>query len=104
MPKSQSRPARWQAACAKGREAIGKIEDLKAELAEAFTELNELKSEYEDWQSNLPENLAQSALGEKLDAVVGLDLDWAEDGEISDAESLLDEAENLDLPRGFGKD
>lgn len=81
-PKRLSRPQQWAEACTAAVNAIETLIDLR--------------SEYEAWRDNLPENLQQSALGEKLEAVCDLDLD--------DALSTIQEAEGLDLPRGFGKD
>lgn len=80
--KQKSRPARWADAAA------------RAEVA--LNELEELRTEYEDWQGNLPENLQGSALGEKLQEVVDLDIQSAID--------MASEASVIDLPRGFGKD
>jgi len=68
-------------------------------LSDAMEQLKEVQSEYADWQGNLPENLASSALAEKLDAVVDLDFDC-----LGDIESVIDEAEAIDLPLGFGRD
>lgn len=80
--KRQSRAARWAAACSAA------LQGLEA--------LSELRQEYEDWQGNLPDNLQGSALGEKLGAVVDLD--------IESALETVKEAEGLDLPQGFGRD
>jgi hypothetical protein len=55
-----------------------------------------LQDEYESWKGSLPENLSQSALGEKLEAVCDLDL--------ANVLDTIQEAEAMDLPRGFGKD
>lgn len=82
MSKKLSRSARWHGACSKANEALA--------------ELSDLKSEYEKWRDNLPENLQSSPLGEKLEAVCDLDLDSAIDA--------IGEAEDLDLPQGFGRD
>lgn len=79
---SRSRADRWADACGTAREGLD--------------ELASLKEEYEEWRDNLPENLQQSALGEKLQAVCDLDLD--------SAVSMIDEAEGMDLPLGFGRD
>jgi len=65
-----------------------------------MNDLLEVQQEYQDWKDNLPENLQQSALGEKLDAVCDLQLDPA-DHEI---QNVIDEAANIDLPQGFGRD
>jgi len=57
--------------------------------ADAVTTLRELQAEYQEWLDNLPENLQDGALADKLQAVCELD---------------LDELENVDLPLGFGRD
>ena len=80
--KKQSRASRWSDACTT---ALAALEDLRA-----------LQEEYEEWRDNLPENLQQSPVGEKLDAVCELDIESAVD--------TVSEAEGIDLPRGFGKD
>lgn len=81
-PKRLSRPQRWADACQRAEAAL--------------EELVEIQQEYSDWQDNLPENLSGSALGEKLQEVVDLDLEGARD--------TIGEAGGLELPRGFGKD
>jgi hypothetical protein len=81
-PKRLSRPKRWADAVERARAAL--------------EELNEMRDEYEEWRQNLPENLDSSQLAEKLDAVVDLDFQSALD--------TIEEAESIDLPRGFGKD
>jgi len=80
--KRVSRAAQWADACSRASDAL--------------STLAELKSEYESWRDNLPENLQTSAVGEKLDAVCDLDLD--------SCVSTIEEAEGLDLPLGYGKD
>lgn len=82
MARPLSRPKRWSKAVA----------DAQA----ALDELLSLQSEYEDWQGNLPENFQEGALAEKLQGVADLDIQSARDA--------MDEAEGIDLPRGFGKD
>jgi hypothetical protein len=77
------------------------------DLASSLSELNDIRSEYEDWRDNLPENLADSALGEKLNTVVDLDIESAANDPLDnwqDVETILDEAEGADLPLGFGRD
>jgi hypothetical protein len=63
---------------------------------QALEELEDLRSQYEEWYDNLPENLQGSAVGDKLENVVGLDIQGAID--------TVSEAESLDLPLGFGRD
>lgn len=91
-PKTISRPKRWSNAVLAGRQALSEVES-------AMEELKEIQEEFSDWRDNLPENLDQSPVAEKLDAMIDLDLDldsWVED--------TLDECENADLPLGFGRD
>lgn len=80
--KPPSRRARW--------------EDAAGRAVAALEELEEMRGEFESWRDNLPENLQQSALGEKLDTVADLD--------ISTALETAQEAEGADLPMGFGRD
>jgi ribosomal protein L7/L12 len=83
MSKRQlSRPKRWAAATSA---ALSALEDLVA-----------LQQEYNEWYENLPENLKASALGEKLEAIQNLGLE--------EAKSTVEEADGIDLPRGFGRD
>ena len=51
--------------------------------------LHELQDEYQAWLDNLPENLQESALAHKLEAICGLD---------------LAELESVEPPRGYGRD
>jgi hypothetical protein len=100
-----SRPKRWAAAVAKANKAVDAIELAEGDLEEALSELNELKEEYESWKDNLPEGLENSPLGEKLNTVCDLDFDRSEVKDAaSEIRSLIEEAEAIDLPRGFGKD
>jgi hypothetical protein len=78
----QSRAKQWADACAQAKSAL---EDLL-----------DLQQRFESWRENLPENLESSALGQKLDAVCDLDIEGAI--------SIIDEADGLDLPQGFGRD
>ena len=77
-----SRVARWSSALSDAKDAI--------------EELIGIRDEYQEWQSNLPENLADGTLADKLAEVC--------DFQFEDALEVLEEAENLDLPRGFGRD
>lgn len=103
MAKGQSRAKRWQAAIDKARGALTEIETHMSTVTDALTELQELKGEYEEWQGNLPENLASSPLGEKLQVIVDLDLE-PEEGNITAITEAIDEAEQAELPLGFGRD
>lgn len=87
--ESNSRPARWARA----------VDDLGASL-DALNDLEELRAEYEEWRDGLPENLQNSALGEKLNAVADLDIQSV----IDSLDSLIGEVDGMDLPLGFGRD
>lgn len=80
--KPQSRSAHWQ--------------DAASRAVQALEELQDLRADFESWRDNLPENLKSSSLGEKLEAVCDLDLD--------SALGIAQEAEEIDLPLGFGRD
>jgi len=54
-------------------------------------ELRDLVAEYEAWRDNLPPSLEESALAEKLDAIIAL-------------EGVIDELEAVELPLGYGRD
>ena len=51
--------------------------------------LVDLQGEYQAWLDNLPDNLRESALADRLEAICGLD---------------LAELESVEPPRGFGRD
>lgn len=93
MARPLSRTKRWAQGLEEAREGY---EKLKAGLET----LSELRSEYEEWQGNLPENLQSGALAEKLDAIVELEFDSLTD----EVETMLDNAEGCELPLGFGRD
>src|SRR5262245_17953987 len=103
--KPKSRPQRWADAAAELQAAIGELEGAAQQYAEALEELRAVQEEYSEWKDSLPENLANSALGEKLEEVCNMDLegDMLESA-IEDARTIADEAEGVDLPRGFGRD
>lgn len=99
---SNSRSARWGRALGAAKGLLDQIETLMDELKNGpMEELRGLKDEYEEWQGNMPENFANSSLGEKLQAVCDLDFD-AES--LEDITEVLETAEGLDLPQGFGRD
>jgi hypothetical protein len=81
-PKKLSRAARWADALSRAQDGISALIDLQ--------------QEYRDWRDGLPENLESSTVAGKLDAVIDLDIEGAQD--------MLNEAEGVDLPLGFGRD
>lgn len=62
---------------------------------EALEELIGVREEYENWKDNLPENLAESETAQQLQEICDLNLE--------DALELIEEAKQVELPRGFGK-
>lgn len=107
MAKQKSRPKRWEEAASKASsailEALSKIDDLER----ALSDLKEVQDEYSEWKDNLPDNMQSSAVAEKLEAICDLSI---EDGASSSRDALeelqgiIEEAEQIDLPRGFGRD
>ena len=57
--------------------------------SDAVQELVDLQAEYQAWLDSLPENLESSAVAERLEAICDLDVDSLQD---------------LEPPRGFGRD
>lgn len=80
----------------KPKSRVRRWEDAASRAMDALQELEEIRGEFEEWRDNLPENLQQSALGEKLDTVADLD--------IQSALEIVEEAAGADLPLGFGRD
>lgn len=102
-----SRPKRWQEAIDRATKALDTLVAQRDELTGALEDLASVQEEYQEWRDNLPENLDSSPLAEKLDEVIGLDIESAKSTaeDIGDEiRDLLDEAGNVDLPRGFGRD
>ena len=56
---------------------------------DAVQKLVDLQGEYQAWLDSLPENLRSSALAEQLEAICDLD---------------LDSLQEVEPPRGFGRD
>ena len=103
--KPPSRAQRWSDAVGNAKDAISMILRGCTDLEAAVEEITGVQEEYEEWKDNMPENLANSPLGEKLEAVCGLDFDFgAIQTAAEDGEGVLDEAESIDLPQGFGRD
>jgi DNA-directed RNA polymerase subunit RPC12/RpoP len=80
--KGQSKTERWSEASRIAREAI--------------EELIEIQSDYEYWRDNLPEGLAEGPTAELLSEVCDLDLNTAIE--------IIEEADEIALPKGFGRD
>jgi hypothetical protein len=59
--------------------------------SDAINTLTDCLDRYQEWRDNLPASLADSALAERLDAM----LEWRD---------LVDQLSLADLPRGFGRD
>ncbi len=59
--------------------------------ADAINTLTDCLDRYQAWRDNLPDSLADSALAERLDAM----LEWRD---------LVEQLSLADLPRGFGRD
>ncbi|MFA6118238.1 MAG: hypothetical protein WC729_29905 [Sphingomonas sp.] len=102
MKTPMSRPERWAAAAQNARDAYDAMSAGRSGWEDAMGELSSLKDEYEEWQGSLPENLQDSALGEKLEAITGMDFETLPD--LDDCESLLEEIKDIELPRGYGRD
>lgn len=98
-----SRPKRWAAAIAKAQQQLERVEEAQSELNDAMSDLRALQDEYQDWHTNMPDSLQSSTLAEKLEAICNLDLEDVEI-DVSEIDDKLREAEEAELPQGFGRD
>lgn len=104
-PKSKTQ--RWADAAGEAASALSEIEDALGRFTDAMADLRGVQEEYEGAKDNMPENLQSSAYGEKLQAVVDLEIENAADtiqSAIDTVREVVDEAEGIDLPLGFGRD
>lgn len=130
MAKYKSRSARWIDAVTAAQNAVSDIteaascmdEDALAtavdEFESAMSDLADVRQEYQEWFDNMPEGLRDGATGQKLEEVTNLDveepvvsLESVQDAIreavaelLTDVTDLLSEAENVELPAGFGRD
>jgi hypothetical protein len=107
MAKGKSRPKRWREAIEKAQTELSAMQSAMESFDAACQDLDEVRQEYEEWKDNLPENLQSSNLADKLSEVADLDIESAKDGvrtAIDEAVDLLETADGLDLPQGFGRD
>jgi len=128
--KQQSRPARWSEAVGDAKTALEALQEAASDLdadrldtatsdfESAMQALADVRQEYQEWYDNMSENLQAGATGEKLEAVLEIDVENvsvdadeirqaiqnAVEDVIADAIDVLDEAENAELPIGFGRD
>ena len=105
--KPPSRAQRWTDATGNALAALEQLTGHLDDLENALSELRSVQEEYEGWKDNLPENLASSALGEKLEAVSSLDIEDAAQkirDAIEEVQGTVEEAEGIDPPQGFGRD
>lgn len=99
MAKQRSKPQRWADACSSATEAV---EAARA----ALEDLRDLMGEYEEWRDNMPESLQESATFEKLEEVIDSgESNFDEFESACDSlESAISDIQDMDLPRGFGRD
>jgi hypothetical protein len=103
----QSRPVRWSEASNQALVALEAMSQQLGYLEGALGDLRGIQEEYEENRDNMPENLTNSPYGEKLNAVCDLqieDIAEAVRNAIEEAQDRVGEANEIDLPRGFGKD
>lgn len=100
--KKMTRPQQWAMYTVSARAALDTLSDAKEQFESAMENLASMKDEYEETLGNMPENLQQTAYGEKLQAIV--DIDFEVEIDLSDAEAAVDNAEGAELPLGFGRD
>lgn len=107
LPKEQSRSDRWSVAAGEAADALSQMLTHMDDLENALAALKEIQDEYAEWNDSLPENLRNSPVGEKLEAVC--EINFEDIGStvctgLEEAEGQIQEAKDIELPRGFGKD
>lgn len=100
--RTLSRGDRWRAAVAEARSILDAIMDQKQALEGALSDLNDIKAEYEEWLDNLPEGLRDGPTGSKLQEVA--DIDFEIEIDTDEVKNVIDTAEQVDLPLGWGRD
>jgi hypothetical protein len=111
MTKRKTKTEQWNDAVLAARQAVEKAEalqeqvnDAKVEIVDALEVLKEMAEEYGSIYDNMNEGLQQSPYGLKCEAMQQLDLEASSEDELDELVSKIDEAENAELPLGFGRD
>jgi hypothetical protein len=78
--------------------------DAQEGLIVALSELEDIKAEYQDWYDNMPDSTRDGPTGEKLSEIIEFDFDLDDSASIEDFEEVVSNAEDADLPLGFGRD
>jgi hypothetical protein len=104
MAKTLSRPQRWAQAASNARAALDGLRDAQEGLIVALSELEDIKAEYQDWYDNMPDSTRDGPTGEKLSEIIELDFELDDSASIEDFEEVVSNAEDADLPLGFGRD
>lgn len=127
--QANTRPQRWARACTNGLTAIAYVRENIAdgfedeyltetnlvamtggnyEVAKALDvmevsrdALEELVQEYQDWNEN---QTIAGPMKDKLEEISGLDVPELDKSTLDEIEEAFNNAEGMDLPRGYGKD
>lgn len=94
------------------------IDALQDDLVKALEDLKGLQEEYSEWKDKIEEKMSNTVVYEKLDTICNMDFstdfEWSNnlnvevscdiENNIDDILNIADEAQNADLPLGFGRD
>ena len=92
------------------RQAVEIVKEKFADVVLSFEAIKEVQEEYQEWLDGMPEGLDQSPTAERLEEVTNLDFESISedaldfDSILSEVDDMLGEAEQVDLPLGFGRD
>jgi hypothetical protein len=106
-PKPKSKNKRWAEHASAALKVISEMSDKLDDLESATSELRSVQEEYEEWRDNMGDNLRSSPTGEKLEEVCNLNIeDIASElrSAIEEAQTVIEEAESIELPLGWGRD
>lgn len=100
---ARTRAERWELAVAGVARALEAARPVVKALEDALDDLRAVRDEYEEWRDALPDNQQSSHTAELLNAIVDLDVPSVEDA-LEEVNDLVANAEDLDLPLGYGRD
>ena len=93
---SKVKSSLWKDAVKEAQIKLANVRNAADELEAALEAIRDVQEEYEEWKDELSDRQANSALGEKLEAICELDFNLEVD--VDDIESVLEDAEGVELP------
>lgn len=102
--KTASRADRWNDAVEEAKNKLADLADAFEGVVNALSDLKDIQQEYADWYDNMPDALTNSPTGEKLAALLEIELELDSSASVEELQEAVDNAEGADLPLGWGRD